>query len=160
MPLQDGWKNDLRFESWRTPDALAADHYAIASGGRGRKFEKRSLRDYSGQGTTDVDCDIVFRDGKFISYPTELQVKETAQTPSDPDSLFKEATSLDEERDGAVVEQRPDDALANARLGVSYCNVSRFQDAIPLLHKASALDKTDYQSRNNLALAYDALQQQ
>src|SRR5438132_1386176 len=66
MPLQDGWKNDLRFESWRTPDALA-----------------------------------------------------------------------------------------NARLGVSYCNVSRFQDAIPLLQKASALDKTDYQSRNNLALAYD-----
>jgi Flp pilus assembly protein TadD len=58
------------------------------------------------------------------------------------------------------LEQRPDDALANARLGVSYCNVSRFQDAIPLLHKASALDKTDYQSRNNLALAYDALQQQ
>ena len=163
MPLQDGWKNDLRFESWRTPDALAADHYAIASGGKDRRFEKRSLRDYSDRGTTDLDCDIVFRDGKFISYPAELQVKEAAQKSSDPDSLFKEATSLywSNQYDRAIplfikyLKDRPDDALANARLGVSYCNVSRFQDAIPLLQKASALDKTDYQSRNNLALAYD-----
>jgi hypothetical protein len=111
----------LRFESWRTPDAQAADHHAIASGGKDRKFEKRSLRDYSERGTTDVDCDIVFRDGKFISYPAELQVKETAQKPSDPDSLFKEATSLywSQQYDRAIplfinyLKDRPHDALAN-----------------------------------------------
>src|SRR5438067_8154605 len=46
MPRDDVWLNALRYEVWTTPDAVAPDHYAIASAGKNRKFERSSLRLY------------------------------------------------------------------------------------------------------------------
>jgi tetratricopeptide (TPR) repeat protein len=85
--------------------------------------------------------------------------------PKDPAALFKQATSLYWANDykGAIplferyLHQRPNDALAYARLGLSYANSGRFADSIAPLKRAIALDKTDFQSRSNLGLVYQRL---
>jgi tetratricopeptide (TPR) repeat protein len=88
-----------------------------------------------------------------------------ARTPKDPDALFKEATSLYRSDDykraiplfEQYLDQRPNDALAYARLGLSYANSGRLPDAVPPLKRAIALDKADFQSRSNLGLVYEKL---
>ena len=85
--------------------------------------------------------------------------------PKDPAALFKQASSLywanDYKRAIPLFErylhQRPNDALAYARLGLSYANSGRFADSIAPLKRAIALDKTDFQSRSNLGLVYQRL---
>jgi tetratricopeptide (TPR) repeat protein len=88
-----------------------------------------------------------------------------SRAPKDPAALFKHATSLywanDYKRAIPLFEQylhqRPNDALAYARLGLSYANSGRFADAVAPLKRAIALDKTDFQSRSNLGLVYQRL---
>jgi tetratricopeptide (TPR) repeat protein len=167
MPRDDVWLNTLRYEVWTTPDALAPDHYAIGSGGKNGKFEERSLRDYKYGPTSDFDCDIVMSDGKWLAFPEGQQAfGGPAIVPAkDPKALFDQATSLYRQDQYAAaiplfrefLKKNPNHALANARLGISLCDVARYNDAIPYLEKAIALDATDYQSRSNLGLAYEKL---
>ena len=85
--------------------------------------------------------------------------------PKDPAALFKQATTLywadDFKRAIPLFEQylhqRPNDALAHARLGASYANIGKFAEAVAPLKRALALDKTDFQSRSNLGLVYERL---
>jgi type IV pilus assembly protein PilF len=88
-----------------------------------------------------------------------------SRAPKDPAALFTRATSLywasDYKRAIPLFEQylhqRPNDALAHARLGLSYANSGRFADAVAPLKRAIALDKTDFQSRSNLGLVFERL---
>jgi tetratricopeptide (TPR) repeat protein len=167
MPRDDVWLNALRYEVWTTPDAAAPDHYAIASAGKNGKFERTSLRLYPSGPTSDFDCDIVMSDGKWIAYPEGPQAYggPAVRPEKDPKALFDQATSLyrQEHYTAAIplfeefLKKNPNDALANARLGVSLCDVDRHRDSIPYLEKAIALDPTDYQSRSNLGLAFEKL---
>ncbi len=167
MPRDDVWLNALHYEVWTTPDALAPDHYAIASAGKNGKFEERSVRLYKFGPTSDFDCDIVMSDGKWLAYPEGPQAYGgPAVRPSkDPKVLFDQATSLYRQDHYAAaiplfeefLKKNPDHALANARLAASLANVERFRDAIPYLEKAIALDPSDYQSRSNLGLVYEKL---
>jgi Flp pilus assembly protein TadD len=177
MPRHDGYRNTFRYEAWQiNPHAPGPDHYAIASAARDWKWEKRSLREYSERATTNFDCDIVFSDGVFVSYPegfsndrtTPSRASSTAQpqqTTTDPKALFEHATSLYRvEHFGEAIplfeqylQKNPNDALANARIGICLGESGRLQESIPYLLKASALDATDYQSRSNLGLIYEKL---
>ncbi|MDQ6802482.1 MAG: tetratricopeptide repeat protein [Acidobacteriota bacterium] len=167
MPRDDVWLNAFRYEVWTTPDAAGAGHYAIASAGKNGKFEKASLRQYAYGPTSDFDCDIVMSDGQWIAFPDGPQAYggPAVKPEKDPKALFDQATSLyRQEHYGAAIplfelflKNNPDHALANARLGISLCDVNRYNDAIPYLQKAIALDPTDYQSRSNLGLAYEKL---
>lgn len=173
MPRQDGYRNGFRYESWQVdPHQPGPDHYAVASAGRDWKWEKRSLRDYTPQRTHNFDCDIVYVNGSFVSYPEGIQndaapepVQIAPKTPADPKALFEQATTLyrADKFNEAIplfeqyLQTNPNDALANARIGMSLAQVDRLQESIPYLLKASALDPTDYQSRSNLGLVYEKL---
>ncbi len=170
MPRLDGYRNAFRYEAWQIdPHYPGPDHFAIASAGHDWEWEKRSLRDYSTRATTDFDCDIVYSDGRFVSYPDDGSSAATQwpqqQTTTDPKALFEEATSLYRanrfkeaippfER---VLQANPNDALANARIGICLGEEGRLQESIPHLLKACALDPADYQSRSNLGLVYEKL---
>ncbi|HEY8133249.1 MAG TPA: tetratricopeptide repeat protein [Thermoanaerobaculia bacterium] len=151
MPRTDAWGQPWRYESWE-------DHYAIASAGRDRKFDRASLRQYPRTSTTSFDGDLVYRDGELISGPDFVM-------RSDPKALFDQATALyksDRYREAIPIFERylrsnPNDALANARLGLSLAQAGELQDSIPYLQKAIAADPTDYQSRSNLGLVYEKL---
>ena len=173
MPRQDGYRNGFRYESWQVdPHQPGPDHYAVASAGRDWKWEKRSLRDYTPQITHSVDCDIVYVNGAFVTYPEGFQndaapqpVRVAPKAPTEPKELFEQATSLyrADKFNEAIplfeqyLQTNPNDALAAARIGMSLAQVDRLQEAIPYLPKASALDPTDYQSRSNLGLVYEKL---
>ncbi|MGZ8830581.1 MAG: tetratricopeptide repeat protein [Thermoanaerobaculia bacterium] len=170
LPRTDGFRNAFRYESWRTDSRSSGpDHFAVGSAGYDWKWEKRSLRDYAGGATADRDCDIVYRDGAFITYPQELAVgvemSRPPQTTTDPKTLFEQATTLYRaNRYGDAIplferylQTAPDDALANARMGMSLGASGRLNEAIPYLMKASTLDANDYQSRSNLGLVYERL---
>jgi Flp pilus assembly protein TadD len=87
------------------------------------------------------------------------------QTPADPKALFDQATAVYRaDRFGDAIplfEQylrtNPNDALANARIGICLGQLERLPESMPYLKKASALDPTDYQSRSNLGLVYEKL---
>ena len=66
---------------------------------------------------------------------------------------YAEAVPLFEEH----LRAHPNDALANARLGICLGEMKRLDEAIPYFKKAIELDATDYQSRSNLAVAYTRL---
>jgi Flp pilus assembly protein TadD len=167
MPRDDVWLNALRYEVWTTPDALAPDHYAIASAGKNGKFEERSLRLYKFGPTSDFDCDIVMSDGKWIAYPEGPQAfGGPAVVPAkDPKALFDQATSLyRQEHYGAAIplfeeflKKNPNHALANARVGISLAEIERYRESVPYLEKAIALEPTDWQSRSGLGLVYEKL---
>ena len=151
MPRTDGWGQPWRYESW-------GNHYAIGSAGRDRKFDRASLRQYPKTSTTSFDGDLVYRDGELISGPDFVM-------QSDPKALFEQATALykSDRYSEAIpmfeqyLRSNPDDALANARIGMSLGQVGRLQESIPYLQKAIAADPTDYQSRSNLGLVYEKL---
>lgn len=70
VPRRDGWGSPWRYEVWKVdPKSPGPDHYAIGSAGRDLRFEKTSLVQYSQRAITDYDCDIVYRDGAFVTYP-------------------------------------------------------------------------------------------
>jgi len=165
LPRVDGFRHELRYEAWKEdPKSPGLDHYAIASAGRDWKFEKPSLRQYRAGGTTNFDCDIVYQDGGFVSFP-EGSSEGTNYAWKDPKALFDQATALyKSDRYGEAIpmfeqylRRNPNDALANARIGMSLGQIGKLQDSIPYLQKAIAADPTDYQSRSNLGLVYEKL---
>lgn len=172
LPRHDRWQNDFRYES-------DSGHYAIGSAGKDRKFDKTSLRQYSRQATLNLKSDIVYRDGSFVVYPGVLVdqpvgladfgqttgTQTTATVAETSDSLFDKATALyqKDEWTSAIplfrqfLKKQPDHALANARLGVCYCYIGRYDDCIRILQHATKLDPGDWHSHGNIALAYEKL---
>jgi Flp pilus assembly protein TadD len=165
LPREDAFGNAIRYESWQAgPERAGADHYAIGSAGRDWKWDMPSLRAYSRRGTDGSDCDIVYSDGAFIVYPRATDVLPMAE-PAAGASAFDKATALYRANRYADavplfaehLRSHPDDALANARIGMSLAALGRLEEAIPYLLQACTLDGADYQSRGNLALVYEKL---
>lgn len=52
---------------------------------------------------------------------------------------------------------RPNDALAHARLGFSYLQLTRYEEAIPHLQRAVELEPSDHITWNNLGLVHDTV---
>jgi type II secretory pathway pseudopilin PulG len=70
LPLQDGWGHPLRYQTWREQASSGgADCFAIASAGKGGKWEVADLREYEPAKTKTLEADIVWRCGGFIRYP-------------------------------------------------------------------------------------------
>ncbi|MEO6259462.1 MAG: hypothetical protein ABIP63_03895 [Thermoanaerobaculia bacterium] len=68
--LTDEWGRPIRYECWNEdPSTPGCDHYAVASAGADGKFSPGSLRAVQEKSFTDVNEDIVYRDGKFVQYP-------------------------------------------------------------------------------------------
>lgn len=68
IPRVDGWMRPLEFAF--IPDAGAAEGgYAIRSPGRDGTFQGSYVNGL----TTDFDCDIVWADGAFVTYPDVQQ---------------------------------------------------------------------------------------
>src|SRR5687767_2238571 len=69
IPRVDGWLRPLQFAV--TPEVSGSDTggYAIRSAGRDGSFEST----YVNAVTSDFDCDIVWANGSFISYPDVTQ---------------------------------------------------------------------------------------
>ncbi len=65
VPQVDGWNHALEFAVGPGPK-----NYAIRSTGRDGVAEGT---DYTEGVTSDLDCDIVFANGNFVSYPGSLQ---------------------------------------------------------------------------------------
>jgi tetratricopeptide (TPR) repeat protein len=155
MPRSDPWGQPWRYESWK-------DHYAIGSAGRDRKFDRASLRQYPKTSTTSFDGDLVYRDGELICGPYFVMGSEASM---DPKTLFEQATAIyrSNRYDEAIpmfeqyLRSNPNDALANARIGMSLGQVGRLQESIPYLKRAIAGDPIDYQSPSNLGLVYEKL---
>lgn len=67
-PPTDGWRFGFLVRS-------ESRFYTIASAGRDKTFEGGGLdsNSYDRDPTTDMDCDIVYSNGTFISYPEGVQ---------------------------------------------------------------------------------------
>lgn len=166
VPRLDGWKNAIRYEAW-TEKGPGLDRYAIASGGRDRTFEQSSLRQYARRASNDLNADIVYSNGDFVSWFATLAERPAAPSrwESPPIPLFDRGTALyrASQHQQAIplfqefLRAEPDHPLAHARLGLSLAEVGRDQDAIIHLQRAVQLDANDFQSRNNLALVYERI---
>lgn len=66
MPRLDGWGRELQFAS--APDRETRI-YAVRSAGRDGAWEA----EYTPGITEDPDCDIVYSNGSFVTYPSTLQ---------------------------------------------------------------------------------------
>lgn len=150
LPHEDSWRNSYRYESW-------PGGYAVGSGGKNRRFEKASLRQYTAAGTHNADCDIVYSNGAFVVYPDPGE--SYAAKPFDEATRlyranqYAEAVPLFEEH----LKTHPNDALAHARIAICLGQNGRLEDALPHAKRAIELDPTDYQSRSNLGLIYEKL---
>lgn len=76
LTKNDGWGHPFRYECWSIQGGEGCDAYAIGSGGKDGSFERSSLREYEGAGSTkNFNNDIVFMNGTFVQYPDGFQVK-------------------------------------------------------------------------------------
>jgi general secretion pathway protein G len=65
-----------RSDGWRTPFRKSSESrfYTLGSAARDRVFENDlSWDDYNGRTTQSMDCDIVYSNGSFMSYPEGIQ---------------------------------------------------------------------------------------
>lgn len=67
LPEVDGWGRPLQFAA--VPDTEGRGTYSIRSAGRDGIYAES----YTLGMTNDPDCDIVYSDGNFISYPDTVQ---------------------------------------------------------------------------------------
>jgi hypothetical protein len=67
VPRQDGWRTVFYASS-------ESRFYTLASAARDKQLES-GLTDtaYNGRVTQDMDCDIVYSNGSFMSYPEGIQ---------------------------------------------------------------------------------------
>lgn len=68
FPAVDGWQRPLQF-GLEAGTGATAGSYAIRSAGRDGLFDTTVTPGL----TTDPDCDIIWSDGQFISYPDVVQ---------------------------------------------------------------------------------------
>jgi len=66
LPTKDGWGNDYAFFSDQAMGVkVPAKTYVIISGGHDGQISPNAFR----AGFTDFDCDIIYMQGNFLSYP-------------------------------------------------------------------------------------------
>ena len=66
-PQEDGWRNEFNVRS-------ESRFYSIGSAARDKEFEGAlNSTSYNRVPTTDMDCDIVYSNGTFMSYPEGVQ---------------------------------------------------------------------------------------
>ena len=75
IPGKDGWNNAYSY-AVDNATAAKANAYAIASPGRDGAM---SSGPYTVGGTTQFECDIVFSNGSFITYPEGIQASAGGQ---------------------------------------------------------------------------------
>lgn len=68
LPQYDGWGRPLQFAA--VGDESGRGTYSIRSAGRDGTFDATT---YAYGSTNDPDCDIVFSEGNFVSYPDTIQ---------------------------------------------------------------------------------------
>ncbi|MEC7864300.1 MAG: hypothetical protein VX890_00065, partial [Pseudomonadota bacterium] len=56
-----------------------------------------------------------------------------------------------------ILSQDPENYTANQLHGIALCQKTKYDDAIPYLEKAYAMDQKNYEVNNNLGLAYKGL---
>jgi hypothetical protein len=67
VPRQDGWRTTFYASS-------QSRFYTLASAARDKQLEGGlTSSTYNGRVTTDMDCDIVYSNGSFMSYPEGVQ---------------------------------------------------------------------------------------
>jgi len=67
VPRNDGWRTSFRAMS-------QSRFYTLGSAARDRVFEASlGAASYNGRTTTSMDCDIVYSNGSFMSYPEGIQ---------------------------------------------------------------------------------------
>jgi len=74
LPAKDGWATDFQFatdQSWANGTQTAAQRYAIQSYGRDGKEDATAVTG----GTTNFDCDIIYSNGSFTTYPEGVQTQ-------------------------------------------------------------------------------------
>ena len=70
FPQKDGWGTSWLFGADQTwGDATAAQQYAIVSSAKDGKLETAPV----GGATTNFDCDIIYSNGTFLSFPEGVQ---------------------------------------------------------------------------------------
>jgi len=67
VPTTDGWTRPFQFTTSAALGGSPAQHYAIQSAGR----DGIMVQDPPQGTATDFDCDLVFSDGVFYSYPPQ-----------------------------------------------------------------------------------------
>ncbi len=67
LPQTDGWKHALKFSMDQPIGVAPAASYAIRSAGADGVFQTT----YTPGPITSFDCDIVYSDGSFITYPAQ-----------------------------------------------------------------------------------------
>ncbi len=66
-PQEDGWRLEFQVRS-------ESRFYSVGSGGRDKLFENQlNSGTYNRAPTNDMDCDIVYSNGTFMSYPEGVQ---------------------------------------------------------------------------------------
>jgi len=75
IPQKDGWNGEYTY-SVDNATALKANAYAIGSGGRDGNAATGT---YAVGGTTQFECDIIFSNGSFITYPEGIQTSAGGQ---------------------------------------------------------------------------------
>jgi type II secretion system protein G len=67
LPVKDGWDTAYNFYQDNTIGSV----YAIHSAGKNKTFQS----DPAAGGTGDFDCDIVYSNGSFVTYPEGMQTQ-------------------------------------------------------------------------------------
>ena len=68
LPTDDGWGTPLKYECWSDGSEVCSN-YAVGSAGADRTWEHESLREYAQGPNSNVNADLVYRNGTLISYP-------------------------------------------------------------------------------------------
>jgi len=74
FPQKDGWGNNWAFgvsQTWG--NSIAAQTYAIYSGGKDGTISSATGGPTMVKSTTNFDCDIIYSNGSFIQYPDGVQ---------------------------------------------------------------------------------------
>ncbi len=74
LPRRDAWGHPFDFAIDKQAPGTATQ-YAIRSPGRNGKLDGGKKKKYTIGTTTRFDCDIIYANGVFISYPAGVQVK-------------------------------------------------------------------------------------
>jgi general secretion pathway protein G len=75
IPANDGWGKPMRYRCWSTTDTFSCNHYALVSGGKDGQFDPADVLNAKPSPINHFDCDLIFSDGIFVTYPEGLAPK-------------------------------------------------------------------------------------
>jgi len=73
VPAMDGWSRPIQYRCWSSQAGNPCDHYAFISGGKDGEITSEDPEHFSSGATTNFDCDLVYTNGEFVTYPEGLQ---------------------------------------------------------------------------------------